>query len=88
VSWRAFSQTFVLLLVIMDPIGTAPIFVTLTSGLYARARSLAAVQAAATAGVLVTLFYSPRPPSSSSWTPCTAPHRPAAQPGLAPTRGQ
>lgn len=55
-SWRAFSETFVTLLVIMDPIGTAPIFVALTAGRSPRARRLAAVQAALTAGGLVIGF--------------------------------
>jgi multiple antibiotic resistance protein len=56
VSWRAFTETFVTLVVIMDPIGTAPIFVALTAGQSPRARRLAAVQAAATAGGLVLGF--------------------------------
>ncbi len=55
-NWRAFSETFVTLFVIMDPIGTAPIFVALTAGRTARARRAAAVQAAVTAGGLVLAF--------------------------------
>ena len=55
-SWRAFAETFVTLFVIMDPIGTAPIFIALTAGQPARARRLAAVQGAATAGALVLAF--------------------------------
>ena len=55
-SWLAFTETFVTLLVIMDPIGTAPIFVALTAGQLPRARRLAALQAAATAGGLVLGF--------------------------------
>ncbi len=55
-NWRAFSETFVTLFVIMDPIGTAPIFVALTAGKSLRARRLAAVQAAVTAGGLVVGF--------------------------------
>jgi len=56
VNWAAFSETFVTLFVIMDPIGTAPIFVALTAGKPPRARRLAAVQAAVTAGALVVGF--------------------------------
>jgi multiple antibiotic resistance protein len=56
VNWRAFAETFVTLLVIMDPVGTAPIFVSLTAGHSPRARQRAAVQAALTAGALVVGF--------------------------------
>jgi multiple antibiotic resistance protein len=56
VDWRAFSETFVTLFVIMDPIGNAPIFVSLTAGRPPRAQRLAAVQAAVTAGGLVVGF--------------------------------
>jgi multiple antibiotic resistance protein len=55
-NWRAFSETFVTLLVIMDPVGAAPIFIALTEGRSPRSRTLAALQAAATAGALVALF--------------------------------
>ncbi|PZR99658.1 MAG: antibiotic resistance protein MarC [Candidatus Nephthysia bennettiae] len=55
-NWLAFSETFVTLFVIMDPIGTAPIFVSLTAAQSPRARRLAALQAAATAGGLVHGF--------------------------------
>jgi multiple antibiotic resistance protein len=56
VDWRAFAETFVTLFVIMDPVGNAPIFLTLTAGQPARARRLAAVQGAVTAGALVVAF--------------------------------
>jgi multiple antibiotic resistance protein len=56
VNWLAFTETFVTLFVIMDPIGTAPIFVALTAGQSPRGRRLAALQAAATAGGLVLGF--------------------------------
>jgi multiple antibiotic resistance protein len=56
VDWPAFAETFVTLFVIMDPIGTAPIFVALTAGQSARARRVAALQAAAAAGGLVLGF--------------------------------
>lgn len=52
----AFTETFVTLFVIMDPIGTAPIFVALTAGHSPRARRFAALQAAAIAGGLVLGF--------------------------------
>ena len=52
----AFGETFVTLLVIMDPIGAAPIFVTLTRGLDQRARRRAALRASGAALGLVLLF--------------------------------
>jgi multiple antibiotic resistance protein len=55
-NWRAFSETFVTLLVIMDPVGTAPIFIALTASRSPRGRRVAALQAAFTAGLLVVLF--------------------------------
>jgi multiple antibiotic resistance protein len=50
VHWRAFGETVVTLLVIMDPVGNSPLFVMLTSGLstvQARRAALGAVAAAA-----------------------------------------
>lgn len=55
-SWRAFGETFVTLLVIMDPIGNAPVFVALTHERPKRVRRLAAVQAVFAAGALVIVF--------------------------------
>jgi MarC family membrane protein len=52
----AFGETFVTMLVIMDPIGAAPIFVTLTRNLDQRARRRAALRAAGAALGLVLLF--------------------------------
>ncbi len=52
----AFGETFVTLLVIMDPIGAAPIFVTLTRGLDQRRRRRAALRASGAALGLVLLF--------------------------------
>lgn len=53
---KAFADTLVTLLVIMDPIGTAPLFVGLTAGQSPRRRRLSALQAAGAAGGLVTGF--------------------------------
>jgi len=52
----AFGETFVTLLVIMDPVGLAPVFITLTAGLTEQARRRAAVRATLAAGTLVLLF--------------------------------
>jgi multiple antibiotic resistance protein len=55
-NWTAFGETFVTLVVIMDPIGAAPIFVTLTRNLEARERRRAALRATGAALGLVLLF--------------------------------
>jgi multiple antibiotic resistance protein len=55
-NFRAFAESFVTLAVIMDPVGTAPVFIALTAGRPAAARRRAALDAAATAGGLVVLF--------------------------------
>jgi multiple antibiotic resistance protein len=55
-SWRAFLETFVTLTVIMDPVGTAPLFIALTDGSSPHERRLAAVQAVLTAGGLIAGF--------------------------------
>jgi multiple antibiotic resistance protein len=55
-NWRAFAEAFVALVVIMDPLGTAPIFISLTAGRTAGARRRAALEAAAAAGGLVVVF--------------------------------
>ena len=55
-SWRAFAETFITLLVIMDPLGSAPIFISLTAGRPATARRRSALEAAAVAGGLVAVF--------------------------------
>jgi multiple antibiotic resistance protein len=52
----AFGETFVTLLVIMDPLGAAPIFLSLTAGLGARDRRAAAIRATLAAAGLVLLF--------------------------------
>ncbi len=52
----AFSSTFVTLLVIMDPIGTAPIFVALTARQTAPQRRRSAAVAVGAAGSLVLIF--------------------------------
>jgi multiple antibiotic resistance protein len=53
VSWAAFGETFVTLVVIMDPPGAAPIFLGLTGAMSPRGRRLAALRAA---GALVVFF--------------------------------
>src|SRR6266436_3770008 len=55
-SWRAFAEAFVTLVVIMDPLGSAPIFITLTAGRSAGARRRAALLAAGAAGGLIVVF--------------------------------
>ncbi|MBV8395743.1 MAG: MarC family protein [Actinobacteria bacterium] len=54
--WRAFGETFVTLVVITDPIGNAPIFLSVTRRLEPRARQRAAVQAVVAAGALIVGF--------------------------------
>lgn len=54
--WRAFGEALVTLLVIMDPIGNAPIFVSLTSHLTPRAARRAALSAVGAAAALVLGF--------------------------------
>jgi len=56
VNWRAFAEAFITLVVIMDPLGSAPIFITLTAGRSAGARRRAALEAATAAGGLVVVF--------------------------------
>jgi multiple antibiotic resistance protein len=55
-NWRAFAETFVTLVVIMDPLGSAPIFISLTAGWTPGARRRAALEAAAAAGGLIVVF--------------------------------
>jgi multiple antibiotic resistance protein len=56
VNWRAFGETFVTLFVITDPVGNAPIFLTITRKLSPRERQRAAVRAVLFAGVLILGF--------------------------------
>jgi multiple antibiotic resistance protein len=56
VNWRAFAEAFITLVVIMDPLGSAPIFISLTAGRTPAARRRAALEAAAAAGGLVAVF--------------------------------
>jgi multiple antibiotic resistance protein len=53
---RAFAETFITLLVIMDPAGTAPIFVGLTARMSSAERQRAAIRAVIAAGSLVIGF--------------------------------
>ena len=56
VNWLAFSETIVTLFVIVDPLGTVPVFVALTAQRTPAQRRWAAVQAALVAGVLIAVF--------------------------------
>lgn len=53
---RAFAESFITLAVIMDPLGSAPIFLVLTAGRSVAARRRAALEAAGVAGILVVVF--------------------------------
>lgn len=55
-SWEAFGETFVTLLVIMDPVGNAPIFVAMTRSMEPAERLAAARRAVLAAGALVIGF--------------------------------
>jgi multiple antibiotic resistance protein len=54
--WRAFGETFVTLVVITDPIGNAPIFLTVTRRLEPEERRRAAIRAVVAAGALIVGF--------------------------------
>jgi multiple antibiotic resistance protein len=56
VNWRAFGETFVTLFVITDPIGNAPVFVTITRRLEPRDRQRAAIRATVAAAALIVGF--------------------------------
>jgi multiple antibiotic resistance protein len=55
-NWLAFTETVVTLFVIVDPLGTVPVFVALTAGRTPAQRRWAAVQSAVTAGALIAVF--------------------------------
>src|SRR5579864_4184424 len=55
-AWRAFGETFVTLVVITDPIGNAPIFLSVTRHLDTPGRQRAAIQAVVAAGALIIGF--------------------------------
>ncbi len=54
--WRLFTEVFVTLFVIMDPPGTVPIFLGLTSSMTAKQRKRAARQAIIVAFVVIVAF--------------------------------
>jgi multiple antibiotic resistance protein len=56
VNWRAFGEAFVTMLVIMDPAGTAPVFVSLTRRMGPAERQRAALRATFAAGLLIVGF--------------------------------
>jgi multiple antibiotic resistance protein len=53
---KLFGEVFVTLIVIMDPVGTVPLFLGLTSGRSVRARRRLAWQAVAVAGLVIVVF--------------------------------
>ena len=55
-NWLAFTETVVTLFVIVDPLGTVPVFVALTAKRTPVQRRWAALQSAALAGVLIAVF--------------------------------
>lgn len=55
-SWRLLIEVFVTLFVIMDPVGTIPIFLSLTSGRSPASRRRAAWQAVAVSFGVITAF--------------------------------
>ncbi len=54
--WSAFGHAFVTLVVILDPLGGVPVFLTLTSGHETRLRNRAAYQAIAVATAVIVVF--------------------------------
>jgi multiple antibiotic resistance protein len=56
VNWVAFAETLVTLFVIVDPLGTVPVFVALTAQRTPAQRRWAAVQSALVAGLLIAVF--------------------------------
>src|SRR3989442_12307055 len=55
-NWLAFTETVVTLVVIVDPLGTVPVFVALTAQRTPAQRRWAALQSAALAGMLIAVF--------------------------------
>ena len=55
-NWRAFAEAFITLVVIMDPLSSAPIFISLTAARTPAGRRRAALEAAGVAGGLVVIF--------------------------------
>jgi len=55
-AWRTFGQSFVTLLVILDPLGNIPVFLALTGQHEPRARHRAAYVAVLAAGAILAVF--------------------------------
>src|SRR2546423_9980613 len=55
-AWRTFGQSFVTLLVILDPLGNIPVFLALTGQHEPRARHRAAYVAILAAGAILAVF--------------------------------
>ena len=53
---KLFGEVFVTLMVIMDPLGTVPVFLALTNGRTMKARHRLAWQAVVTAGAVIGIF--------------------------------
>jgi MarC family membrane protein len=56
VAWRAFGQSFVTLVVILDPLGNIPLFLALTQGEVPKARNRAAYVSILVAGAILASF--------------------------------
>ncbi|NNN10954.1 MAG: MarC family protein, partial [Acidimicrobiaceae bacterium] len=54
--FKFFTQVFVTLLVIMDPLGNVPIFLSLTKDVAPKAQRLLALQAVLVAGAVIASF--------------------------------
>ena len=54
--WEAFGTTFVTLVVLMDPVGVAPIFIATTARMSAETRRRLAIRAVLAAGALIIGF--------------------------------
>jgi multiple antibiotic resistance protein len=54
--WRALFEEFVTIWVVIDPIGTIPVFLAVTGGIDAKARTRVAIQAVLTAAGILAFF--------------------------------
>ncbi|HSF27069.1 MAG TPA: MarC family protein [Actinomycetes bacterium] len=56
IDWKLFVEVFVTLFVIVDPVGTVPLFLSLTSGRTRKARHRLATQAVLVSFLVITVF--------------------------------